>query len=617
MRRRAKDPTAVDSRPSLLSWRDPWGWVSLLALVPLVLHSLGAPLGEPVADDFDFLHYTLFSPHRTWLDGGGSQSFWRPLAHQGYFGLLARVIIAAPSTIVVLHVAMLAVAILLLYRTARRFMPGPWAAAAASFPILIESARALITVPNHFVDLGLLLFSVLAIHEAAASRLPSAMLALLAALLCKESAVATALLLPWMFPSRKRWWEGRGGWIGGAVAVTIVWGLVYLAVRSRSGLMLPRGLESDLGGIAATWWERCHWAATGTLRALFSLPANGSPWEGPLLLAMALLAVAAIVRFGRSATARARFAGLAPIVIGGVLWSAVATAPLVSIYPIWSPHRVIFTGIGIGVALSAGLGAAHPALLAALVALRLALFSLSPGPPAQVTMIPPETGSFVDFERLARLQRFMAETRGLLRSRFPSLPRGARVGLLHPPLLSTYAFGGDKALQIWYRDTTLRWLRYDDFRDHPELELAAIVEYQHDGQVMLVNPESMRHYLVARKLVQEEAWQAAFDQLAMADSAQTERGARAYLGRVAGRRAFCWFGVSRLEEAEREARRGLALWPDGSDARYTLAAVMTFTGRRPQARAHLDTLLELYPGDRSAQALRDSLRSRAARGRPP
>jgi hypothetical protein len=282
----------------------------------------------------------------------------------------------------------------------------------------------------------------------------------------------------------------------------------------------------------------------------------------------------------------------------------------VPIYPIWSPQRVVFSGIGAGVAMSATLGAAHPALLAILVTLRLALFSLSPGPPAQVTVLPPATGSFVDFERLTRLQRFMAETRGLLRSRFPSLPHGARVGLLHPPIMSTYAFGGDKALQIWYRDTSLRWLRYDRFREHPEWELSAIVEFEQAGhpQLVLVSPASMRHYLVAGRLTQREAWQAALDELALADSIQTERGARAYLGRVAGRRALCWFGLERLPEAEREARRGLALWPDGGDARYVLAAVMAFTGRRPQAGAQLDTLLKLYPNGRSALALRDSLR---------
>ncbi len=586
----------------------------MLAIVPLVLHSLGAPLGEPVADDFDHLRYALFSPHN-WLDGGGSQSFWRPLAYQGYFGLLAKVFITTTTVVVVLHLSMLALAVLLLYRTARRFMPAPWAAAAASFPLLVESARALITVPVHFVDVGLLLFSALAIHEAAASRLPGALLALLAALLCKESAVATAIVLPLLVPARKGPLAGRGRWIASVAAVTAVWALVYVAVRKSNGLILPRGLESSLGGLGVTLWERSRWAVSGTLRALFSLPATGSRWERPLLAAMGLLAAVAAAYLWRSAAARARFARVAPIVIGGALWSAAATAPLVTVYPIWSPQRVVFGGVGIGVALCGTLGAAQPILLAALVAIRLALFALSPGPPARITMVPPANGAFVDFVKLVRLQRFMVETRELLQSHVPRMPRGARVGLLHPPIMASYAFGDDKALQVWYRDTTLRWMRYDEFRDHPEWDLAAIVEFQQDAvpQVLLVSPESMHHYLVAGVLVRREAWQAAFDELALADSTQRERGTRAYLGRVAGRRAFCWLGLGRPVEGEQEARRSLALWPDGSDARYTLASAMAFTGRLPEAQAHLDSLLKLYPGDRSARTLRDSVRSWIAR----
>lgn len=587
----------------------------MLALVPLVLHSLGAPLGEPVADDFDHLRYALFLPHR-WLDGGGSLSFWRPLAYQGYFGLFARVFVTTPMFAVVLQAAMLAAATLLLHRTARRFMPAPWAAAAASFPILVESARALITVPVHFVDVGLILFSALALHEAAASRMPSALASLLASLLCKETAVATALVLPLVAPARRG--AGRGRWIAGVAALTIAWGLAYIAVRSQNGLTLPRGLESSLGGMGVTWWERCRWAVGGTLRALFSLPAQASKWEPPLELAMAALVLVATVRFGRSPRARVRFAAVAPVVIGGVLWSAAATAPLLTVYPIWSPQRVVFAGIGLGVALCATLGAAQPWLLAALVAVRLALFALSPGPPDRVSMVPPNNGAFIDFGKLVRLQRLMTETRTVLQKDVPRLPHGARVGLLHPPIAATYAYGGDKALQIWYRDTTIHMLRYDDFRRHPEWLLSAIVVFQQDEQpqIRLVDPVSMQHYLTGVKHVQDEAWQAAFDELALAESTQTDRRAHSYLGRIAGRRAFAWFGVANLNEAEREARRALDLWRDGSDARYTLAACMAFTNRRSQALAHLDTLLKLYPGDRSARAMRDTLRRREMRPSP-
>ena len=39
--------------------RDGWAWLVFLALAPAIVHSVGAPLGEAVAEDFDFLHSAL------------------------------------------------------------------------------------------------------------------------------------------------------------------------------------------------------------------------------------------------------------------------------------------------------------------------------------------------------------------------------------------------------------------------------------------------------------------------------------------------------------------------------------------------------------------------------
>ena len=590
-------------------WRDAWSWASLLVLIPLILASLGAPLGEPVADDFDHLHYALFAPHRM-LDGGGSASFWRPLAYQGYFGLFARAFLASRFTVVALHLALLAWAVVLLHRTARRFMPGPWAAVAAGFPLLCESARALIAVPVHFVDVGLITFSALALHEAAAGRLVVSLAALAAALGCKETAVATAVMLPWLAPAAPGSpIRGRARWLAGVALVTLAWALVYLAVRARAGLELPRGLESGLGALPATAIERARWAIVGTARALFSLPMVRTARDLPAALGLALVFITAAVCFARRAGSRARFARVQPVVVAGVLWCAAATAPLVAVYPIWSPQRAVYGGIGAGVALVATLGAAHPALPVAMLAIRLALFATAPAPPARVSNLPPETGAFVDFERLTRVQRLAAETRAALTSRHPTLPHGARVGLFGPPIMTTYAFGGSRALQVWYRDTTLRWLRYEDMVRHPAEELAAVVTYQPDAepQLLLLDPGSFRHYLLAGELVRREAWQAAFDELALADSAAIDPRARAYRGRIAGRRAFCWLGLGRPIEGEHEARRSIALWSDESEARYTLASILGLSGRRREAAAQLDTLLRFEPNDRSARALRDSL----------
>jgi tetratricopeptide (TPR) repeat protein len=514
----------------------------------------------------------------------------------------------------------------------------------ASFPLIAESSRALIAWPSHMVELSFLLFSALALHEAAFRRLPGAVLALFAALLCKEVAVVTALMLPWVprlagttstappapplaAARRGRQVAGRPGsrrgtaggrlrWVLWVTVVTVVWGIAYLAVRRAHDLHLPHDLEIAPGTVGTSWLGRYRWALVNSFRASFSLPVVRSPWEplawGGLLAVLA----AAVWRFAARPDSRGRLVPALPLVAAGLLWFAAAVAPLTVVYPFWMPHRSAVASLGLAVALAATLGAARPALLAALVGLRLALFAASPGPPARIAPLPPGSGAFLDFAKLARLQRLMVETGGLLQSRFPTLPPGARVGLLHPPIMTEYAFGGSRALQAWYRDTTLRWLRYEEFRTRPEMELAAVLLYQSDRtpQMMLVEPAAVRHYLLAQRRSQREHWGAALAHLAAADSLQGDTSARVFAGRVAGRRAFCWLGLGRAAQAEREARRALDLWPESSDARFVLASVLALSGRSPEAQAQLDTLLRLYPEDRSARLLQDSLRVWAAAG---
>src|SRR5512143_596320 len=104
--RRPPRPAAVaapvpPSFPRLLA--DPWAWAALASLGIVLARTWGVPFGEPVADDFDHLHHALFTNDHSWLDGGGSRSFWRPLAYQGYYGLLHDVILARPAWITALH----------------------------------------------------------------------------------------------------------------------------------------------------------------------------------------------------------------------------------------------------------------------------------------------------------------------------------------------------------------------------------------------------------------------------------------------------------------------------------------------------------------------------------
>src|SRR5207249_8502584 len=115
-------------------WRDRWAWLTGLAVIPLMARAWGAPFGEPVAEDFDFLHRALFD--RSWhlLDGGGSQAYWRPLSLQLYYRAFGPLMLSHPGAVAALHALALALAALLLYRALRSAWSGPLACAAASFP---------------------------------------------------------------------------------------------------------------------------------------------------------------------------------------------------------------------------------------------------------------------------------------------------------------------------------------------------------------------------------------------------------------------------------------------------------------------------------------------------
>src|SRR5262249_10292050 len=152
------------------------------------------------------------------------------------------------------------------YDIARRRLPGPAAAAIASFALQLEATRALVLVPVHIVDLGLVVGSVIAWWCADRGQRVLALLALLAALLCKETAVATALVLPW--PAGVPDGGSRGGWLVATGAVTAAWAVAYVLVRRHLALALPHGLEAKLSPTLLFEPLRYLWALVGSLRAL-------------------------------------------------------------------------------------------------------------------------------------------------------------------------------------------------------------------------------------------------------------------------------------------------------------------------------------------------------------
>jgi hypothetical protein len=606
--------------------RDRWAWLSVLGVLPIVIHAWGAPLGEAVAEDFDFLHRVMFSKTHTLLDGGGSSSFWRPVAHQLYYETFAGLILHHPGLLSTLHVLMLALASLLLYRSFRRAHSGPVAMVVATFPLLSESTRTVISWPSHFVELGVWMFTAIAVHETAARRLWSSLLALLAALLCKEVAVVAVLLLPWMPELGPRGTKSRLRWSAAMLALTGAWAVVYLSIRHHAHLVLPHQLETRADVIATPVLARLWWAAANSVRALFSLPAAETAWGKPVLIVAGLLMGLALL----IVLARARGAWAARLLhdramqlaAWGLAWFVAASGTLVPIYPIWAPNRSGFGSLGFGALAAALTAAVHPALLSGLVALRLAAFALSPGPPAIIVDEVPKQGAFMDFERLVRLQRLMRYTRGMLETMHPTLPHGARIGQHYLPRLSEYAFGGSKSLQVWYGDSTLRMVRYSEFVADQKQPMVVIAEYQphHLPQMAPVNPRAMSTFLGALSTMNTQAFEEGLAALARAESLQTDTTARVFRGEIWGSRATCLVFLHRPAETEMWANRGMELWPENVYAEFALACLAYRRGALEMALARFERVLRLSPNYSSALEMRRRVLEAMAernRARPP
>jgi len=588
--------------------RDPWQWLPPLAALALLVHSAGAPLGEPFADDFFFLRRIVIPAPRPWLDGGGSPVFWRPLGRQAYFAVFGPAMVAHPGIVVALHVVLLATSAWLLFRAFRPRLSGAAAATAAAFPLLVESGRMLIGWPSHFQDVGAIVFAALALHEASRGRLGTTLASLLAALLCKEVAAVAALLVPWL-PARAPWSRRtRSTWLAATLALLAAWGAVYLAVVRRAGITFEHAVDPI--ALATPLPARILWAVGHGARGAFSLPALPSPLDTVAAAVLGMCLLVAVAAFALRGGTRARVRGALPLAAWGLAWFLLASASLAETYPSWSAQRCVFGAAGLGVALAALLGAVHPALLAPLVALQLALFAASPAAPRAITTDPVEAGEF-DFRHFVRLERITREVRELLAARLPTLPHGARVAQHNLPLRSEHVFADSRALQTWYRDSTLRWVRFDEFARDPALPVAGLVEYQPHGspQFAFVEPDAMRALLAASERARAADCAGALAALARADAAQRDTAARIFFATTAAKRAVCLQALGRGGEAEAAARRALALWPENPDSRYTLASLRLGERRYAEAETLLVTQLTMFPNDRGAAELLERTRT--------
>jgi hypothetical protein len=347
-----------------------------------------------------------------------------------------------------------------------------------------------------------------------------------------------------------------------------------------------------------------------------NLPVTPSALDGLAGGCVMLIALAAALA-ARSAPGRARLTRAFPLVAWGAAWFVAGVLPIAAAYPYWLSCRSPFAGIGAGVALVALAGAAHPALAGVLLVSRLALFAFSPGPPHEISVRPEERGAWLDFPKLVRMQMLMRQTRETLHHRFPELPHGAKVGQLNLPMAAEFGFFGSKALQVWYRDSTLRWVRFEEYHEHPDYGLTTIVQYQARGprQVALVEAAAMSAMLRAYEFLDAKDFRAAMREADRAEALQSDGNARTFLGNVAGIRAICLTTLREPAAAEREGLRALDLWPSSPEARLALAQVWSDRGEVAKAENALREVLMVYPNHEMARFMLDQLR--AARASPP
>jgi len=310
-----------------------------------------------------------------------------------------------------------------------------------------------------------------------------------------------------------------------------------------------------------------------------------------------------------SPAARVRFAAKRAWMAFGLAWFTAAAAALTAIFPLWQPNRAHFGSAGLGIAAAVACEAVHPALGGALVLGRGVLLALAPGAAVEIAQTPANSGAFMDFAQLTRLQRFMELTRRGLKHDYATAPSQANLIEMNFPYGLIYAFGGDHAVQVWYRDSTLRMVNFTALERDSSLSVLAGVQFQPHGtpQVVVLPPAAMRAQQFAYRELRAHRWQAGVAAVDHADSLLPDPRYSLFHGDNAGYRAFGWLELGRTDDAVAECRRAMTLDDLEPNAFHTLAKGLALQGHVDEALAVLDEWLRIRPGDPNALALRERI----------
>lgn len=493
-----------------------WASVSALSLVALLWACRGAPFGVPVADDYDFLYWLRFQPFRL-LDSMGTTTFWRPLGRQVYFLIIQNWLFSAPCLVSALQCAMLAATSWILFRIARRTLSPPLAAAAASFPLLAEPVRVLVVWPSGGQHLMAILFAALAIHEGLRLRVVTAYLAAALALLCHEAAAIVLVGLPLVAAMESRSIRRALPWVAVSAAVGAAWFLLHSSGQTRGTHFLPANLAGGhpFRDYLVTLWRILlaqlnleEWS--GGARTTFLVAYGG------IFGALALISLVRWTRRGRGGER-----AWAETASGAIAWLLACALPLSFLSNQWQSWRSCFAGMWLGIPLFLWLGSANAWLAGAFVVLRLAALLWVAPPPTIVTDRPPESVSSMSLARVVRLQRTADSARRALLDRFPTLPHGASVRYWARASLTEVGFEAEKAVRVWYSDSTIAWGWFWERLDRPASAVLSF-ESKRTNPVVLLEPEAVRLMQEAVRTYQESRFHESDSLLFAAERAQVE-----------------------------------------------------------------------------------------------
>ena len=577
----------------------------LAALAVLAWSLRGAPLGTPVADDFEFLFHLGPGPHSGFFDSMGATYYWRPLSRQVWFSIVSPLLLAAPAVVAAIHVALLGAIAFVLARLARRSMPWPAAALVGAAILATEPARVLLTWPSGIQHLLAALALALTAHEVLAGRRWSAALAAVAAALAHDLGAMAFVLLGAGGLLRR---EGRSAWRDAALAAVLAAG--YAAgyrVALAHGVHLPAGGAAHAAG---AWPE----AVRLGIQAAFNTETLHEPWAGPARVvtgALFVVALALVLRPRKRGDAGAPAAWLGiPLAV-----ALLGLTPLASLLPDWNSWRAFVPVLALSFAVAFAAARAHLALGLALVALRLA--SLAGSEPAgKVSGDPPPAVSDLSFARLTRMQRVVGGSGAIVRA--AKLPRGALVAYVGLPEMTLNGFRGHVAVQVWRRDTTARFVAYvgaPEVALDPDLVLSYDTRAGHDPVLALV-PEAVLHWSIAEGAGSAGRTDEAREHYLLALAAQRPESPSLSANALQNL-ALYELEAGRLRQADslnKAADKIRGMTPNG----LALDALIALRrGNLPLARTYLSNCLRLDPSNSVGRGVLQELQAAEARGRIP